>query len=265
MFQTKKILSILLATTLVLTIFALIFGVYLIYINSKSLSSFTLNYTSKTTITPKNATFDGFISTAGKNVSDLDKESERKLTKMLEYLKTQSIPESDITTNKSSYEDYSYQPVIDKDNTTAPEKNYRLDVNIKVKIDKIDENQIKATIIQSKLVELGVNRFDKWEYGYQDNENLDKICYDLEIKGIETIKQRAVEKVARIGGSIQSFDFNSSYMQCADQSNNFPIYRSLDSVGTSKAAATPENEVNKLLLTKRDVSVNVDLIAKYRI
>ena len=262
MSQTKKILPILLAITLVLTIFALVFGVYLIYINSKSLSSFTLSYNSKSTVTPKNATFNGFITNTGKNVADLDVEGEKKLSKILEYLKTQNLPQSEISTNKSSYDDYSYQPIS---GAQPSDKNYRLDINIKVKIDKIEENQIKATMIQSKLVELGVNRFDKWEYGYQDNENLDKLCYDLQLKGVEIVKQRAVDTISKIGGSVQTFDINSTYMQCVDQSNNYPVYRTLETGVPSKVPTAPENETNKLLLTKRDISVNIDLIAKYRI
>lgn len=262
MLPTKKILSILLAIAILVTIIAVAFGGYAIYINSKSLSSFSLNYLSKATITPKDATFNGFITSSGKDVSQLDLESEKKLTAMLDYLKNQGISESNITTNKSSNENYDYQPVINNGDTAAQEKTYRLNLNLKVKIDKIEENQLKAATIQSKLVELGINQFDRWEYDYQDNQNLEKVCYDLELKGIEIVQSRAKEKITKIGGSVQAFDFNSSYSQCVDPSNNQPMYK-LDAA--TATGGSPENQVNKLLLTKRDVSVNVDLVAKYRI
>ena len=262
MFPTKKILSILLAIAIVVTIVAVAFGGYAIYINSKSLSSFKLNYVSKTRVTPQEATFNGIITSLGKDVNQLDIESEKKLTTMLEYLKNQGIPEANISTNKSSYENYDNQSLTNNPNTPTPETTYRLNLNLKVKIDKIEENQSKATTIQSKLIELGVNQFDRWEYSYQDDQKLDKVCYDLELQGIEIIKKRAIEKITKMGSTIETFDFNSSYTQCLDQNNNQPIYR-LDTATSGQAGV--ENQVNKLLLTQRDVSVNIDLIAKYRL
>lgn len=173
----------------------------------------TMSAEGKVTSKPDTATISFSVVTQGRQAEDVQKENDKKMTKVIEFLKSQGVAESDIqTSGYNLYPQYNYN-VAQGD---APSiTGYSLNQQITAKIRELE----KVSGITGGLTGQGVNQIDNVSFYIDDP---DRLKGEARQQAVEKAKEKARELARGLEvrlGKVVSFSES-------DQSGGpYPLYR----------------------------------------
>lgn len=244
----------------------LVISVVIIFVvrdNSLPTSKLTIQVQEKKKVAANTATINLTISETGTDTSKLNISIDKKSQKVLDYLKSEGLGEGDLQLNKNTFEDYNpiaYSPSsITPPNTT---KQLRSEANIQVifKLDKVGKD--KPNQILQKTIDLGVNRFNGYNYTI---DNQDELCQDMKNKAVEKAINQAKDQVKTLGGGrIVRSELNNNQYGCG---NNFfypTAMMGASDVMMKPASIENQNNVPPVLVGEQELNVNVEVSVEYK-
>jgi uncharacterized protein YggE len=250
--SNKILVSIIAFFGIVFTLTLIVGGIWL-YRQSAPVVSINFSETAKDKISPESAKIRAFITSTDSDLVKINRQTDEKLKSIIDYLTSEGIDSKNIRTNKSSYPDYSYNPNM----TPDQEKRQTLQASVEIKINNIQEKTTKATEILNKLLELGVNQFDNWQYEYQNN--LSSVCRNLEADATKKVNEKFSDYNY---GEVVAIDYSSTYDACNQNYDFVSPYmdRSISIPSEIGSSSLPPD----LYIGEKEVSVTVNAIARFR-
>ena len=184
------------------------------------------------------------VVTTGKEAAKVQEENDKKMAKVIDFLKSKGIAESDIqTANYNLYPQYNYNTGAEP----APISGYTLNQAVTAKI-----RDLKAVSgIMGSLTSQGVNQIDNVAYSIDDPNALKAEARE---KAVESAKQKAEELAKRLGarlGKVTSYYEDPNYYP--------PMYSGMyDSRGMGAGGGSPVQP------GEQDIFVNVTLTFELR-
>jgi uncharacterized protein YggE len=231
------------------------FGVWLLGTSSQPESSITVEASSSETVKPDTAIANFVYSTEGLNADELNQEVDEKLAQITDYLKEQGIEDNNIVSNKSTYQDFRFEPFQER-----PDQEVLVaEVNFEVTFEDLENSDINPNEVLDALTGFGVNRFFGFQYQIDDTE---EICERLENQAIEKAYESAQNRVDALGGGrIISREVLPLTGNCG-QDFAFPFFaegRDADSVTSSDERVIPE-----LSTGEQELTANATVTVTYR-
>jgi uncharacterized protein YggE len=199
------------------------------------------------------------ISKTGTDTTALNKTVDELTTKTQDILTKAGIKKNNIQTNKSSYPDYSniYGVEPQKDGNTN--KNTVFDVRFTVKIEDLQNNLDLPNTLTKQLTDLGINRFDPYQYEIADQKS---ICEELKTQAITDAREKGINQIKAIGGKkIVSTQIQAGGDSCDNIFYPIP-YATLgkaDAISAAPISSTPE-----VITGEKTITQQVSVTFEYR-
>jgi uncharacterized protein YggE len=225
-------------------------GAFMIYDNTRPISTLSVTDTLKKKVKPDQATVQLFISQTGTDLVKMNKENDAITVKVIDFLIKSGVSKDKIKTNKNSYPDFGIEPVIDgskKPQLTVSETT--------IDVEFVNLNNNPNAILDETLV-LGVNRFGAFNYKTAD---IKKMCDALETEVEKSVKVKAEQKVENIGGKIIKIQYSQTFVNNCEN-NSMPYYSSIKTGGGEfDGAQAPD-----LMTGEQEISATANLNVEYR-
>lgn len=174
--------------------------------------SVTMSAEGKVTAKPDIANINFSVVTQGKEAAKVQEENDKKMTVVIDYLKSQGIKEDDIkTSNYNLYPQYDYNPRPTASEESAeppPIIGYILNQSVGVKARQLE----KVPALVGGLTGKGVNQIDNVAYSIDDP---DKLKAEARAEAVNKAKDKATELADKLGvklGRVINFSEGSSYL-----------------------------------------------------
>lgn len=171
--------------------------------------SVTMSAEGKVTAKPDIANINFSVVTQGKEAAKVQAENDKKMTEVIDYLKSQGIKEDDIkTSNYNLYPQYDYNARSDGSSQPPAIIGYTLNQSVSVKVWELE----KVPSLVGNLTSKGVNQIDNVAYSIDDP---DKLKAEARAEAVNKAKDKAAELADKLGvklGRVINFSEGSSYL-----------------------------------------------------
>jgi uncharacterized protein YggE len=225
-------------------------GAFMIYDNTRPISTISVTDTLKKTVKPDQANVQLVISKTGADLKALNRDNDAVTLKVTQYLVENGISKDKIKTNKNSYPDYGVEPTLD---SKLPKQTVA-ETTIDVEFVNLDSN---PNAILEKTLELGVTRYGQFTY---KTKNVKQICDTLETEVEKSVKTKADNKISNIGGKIVKIQYSPTFTTNCDGNSPVPYYSTVKSTDT-EILGSPAPE---LMTGEQEISATASLNVEYR-
>lgn len=209
--------------------------------------SVTMSAEGKVTAKPDTASVNFSVVTQGKTASAVQEQNDKKMTAIVDFLKSQSIAEEDIkTSNYNLYPQYDYNTSIPAEQPAIVGYTATQTIGVKVK----DLQKVPSLV--GNLTGKGVNQIDSVAYFIDDPDTLKQ---EARQQAVDKAKEKAQELAGRLGvklGKVINFSEGDSYLPQAYYD------RAMSAIGYGGGGASPVQPGSQ------DVTVNVTLTFELR-
>jgi uncharacterized protein YggE len=226
-------------------------GAFMIYDNTRPISTLSVTDTLKKKVKPDQATVQLFISQTGTDLVKMNKENDAITVKVTDFLIKSGVSKDKIKTNKSSYPDYSFESATD---TTKAPKLTVAETTMDVEFVSLDNN---PNAILEKTVELGVTKYGQFSY---KTKNVKDLCDALETEAEKSAKAKADNKVSNLGGKIVKIQYNTTFTSNCGENSSLPY----NSTTKSDDFNFSQSEAPELMTGEQEISATANLNVEYR-
>ena len=223
-------------------------GAYIIYENTRPVSTISVTDVLKQKVKPDQATVQLFVSQSGTDVKKMNAENDAVTVKVTDYLIKNGVAKNKIKTNKNSFEEYSSFSV---DNSKPLPKTTRVENIIDVEFVNVENN---PNALLDETLSLGVSRFGQFSYKIKDVKT---ICDQLEVDVEKSVKAKAEQKINNLGGNAIKTQYGQTYTTgCENSLTAMPTY---DAKTTFVDGSTPT-----VMTGEQEISATANLTIEYR-
>jgi uncharacterized protein YggE len=243
-----KYFTILLSLFLLFFVALSSFSAYIIYDQTRPVSTIGVTDTLKKKIKPDQATVQLFVSQAGTDLAKMNKENDAITLKVTNFLIKNGVITDKIKTNKTSFEEFS--GIIETD--AKKPKLTRAETTIDVEFVNLDNN---PNFLLDQTLALGVSRYGQFNYKTKD---VKQFCDALENEVELSVKDKAANKMKNMAGKVIRTQYNQTYTNGCDNMAT-PVYNMKTALGGANDNSAPE-----LMTGEQEISATASLNLDYR-